>query len=141
MPDSFPEIVSNQLSDLIEKYCLEVTALSESQVLLRHCLYSIVVYAERDRVEMIYIASEDSKQAGPNIFEYLITKRRHLLSFSLPSTTGSYSDFLRNRVASLAGHLRAAGRDILEGDKEWLKGYSWAPIPTADLLRQAPGSG
>lgn len=98
-------------------------------MLLKAGTYAIDVVADRDGVSMVYFDESSMPPKGYNVFLYLMNKRRDLLVFPIPSQTGgSYSDFIEAQVESLARHAGTAGRDILEGFKDWIRGYSWPAI-------------
>lgn len=122
-------LVRRYMSDLITTYQWRLIEISDSEVLLKASTYAIDVVADRDGVSMVYFDESSTPPKGYNVFLYLMNKRRDLLVFTSPSQTGgSYSDFIEAQVESLTRHVSTAGRDILEGSKDWIRGYSWPAI-------------
>lgn len=125
-------LVLRHMSDLIATYQWQLIEISDGEVLLKASTYAINVVADRDGVSMVYVDKTSTPAKGYNVFLYLMDKRQDLLVFTSPSQTdGSYSDFIEAQLESLARHVSTAGRDILEGSKDWIRGYSWPAITSS----------
>lgn len=120
------ELVQKCMGDLIVGNGLGLVEISDSEVLLRSDTYAINVFADRDGVSLVYFDKSVKPIKGYNVFLFLINKRRNLLTFSAKKpNASSYAEFVEIELCSLVQHLRDAGRDLLTGSKEWIKGYSW----------------
>ncbi|WP_373987858.1 hypothetical protein [Duganella sp. BuS-21] len=132
-------LVHENMADLISAYELHATEISENEVLLQSQTYFIDVIAEKDGVSMVYFDTSSKPANGYNVFLFLFSKRRSSLVFlknALPS--GTFTEFVDAQLGLLAQHLRSAARDILAGERGWMKEYSWPTVrPDENLLKTA----
>lgn len=123
------DAVVQHMGDLIVVYGLDVAVATENNVLLRGSEYAIDVIVDRDGVSFIYLDTMGRPMAGYNVFLFLQCKRRNRLEFLSEKPVISRRDeWLDLEVGSLARNLKTAGRDILEGSKDWLRDYPGVPL-------------
>ena len=123
------------MGGVISTYSLALVEVSENEVLLKSMTYSIDVIANRDGVSLMYFDTTQKPVNGYNLFLFLVNKRREALTFSAakPQTT-SHAEFLESELNCLAQHIENAGEDILQGSKDWIRGYSWPIVrPYGDI--------
>ncbi len=114
------------MASLIARYGLALVEVSDHEVLLKSATYAIDVTADRDGVSMVYFDTTAKPPKGYNVFLFLLHKRRNQLAppaaVSNPTT---YQELVECELNSLAQHVDRAGKDILEGSREWIKVYPW----------------
>jgi len=123
------DAVVHHMGDLIAVYGLDVAVATENNVLLRGSTYAIDVIVDRDGVSFIYLDTTGRPMTGYNVFLFLQGKRRNRLEFLSEKPVISRRDeWLDLEVGGLARNLKTAGRDILEGSKDWLRDYPGVPL-------------
>lgn len=128
-------LIQNTMSDLISAYRLTSTEVADDEVLLRSEGFSLDVFANRDGVNILYLDTKQKPVKGYNLYLFLLNKRRESLTFSTETTQWTtHAEFVESELKSLAQHIRNAGRDIMGGSREWLKGYSWPVIRPDERL-------
>ncbi len=132
---NFKKIVEKVMGGVISTYSLALVEVSENEVLLKSMTYSIDVVADRDGVSLMYFDTAQKPAKGYNLFLFLVNKRRDALTFlAAKAQTTSYAEFVESELNCLAQHIENAGKDILQGSKDWIRGYAWPIVrPYGDV--------
>lgn len=119
--------VENAFSEIIKRHGLIVKVINESEVHLVAKSYVIGVSIDRDGLSFMYYYIAEQKVFNLGLF--LINKRRALISFSSSDKSNRpLPEYLRHNLDVFSQHLMNAGDDILRGDRDWMKQYSWPPV-------------
>lgn len=123
-------VVRQEMGDLISAYNWDLIEFNNKEIFLKALKYTIYIMADRDGVSYTYFDTEKNPIIGYNLVRFFVGKRRdQLQSSEKEPEAASYAEFLKKGVGAIARGLRAAGRDILEGSKEWQREYRWEPFP------------
>lgn len=119
--------VEDVFSEVAKCYGLIFRGGNDGEVLLVAKSYVIGVSIDRDGVSFMYYDIAENK--GYNLGLFLINKRRALLSFSSADRSDKpLPNYLRHNLDIFSRHLVDAGADILSGEKDWIRQYSWSPV-------------
>lgn len=125
--------VEDVFSEIIKQYGLIVKEVARNEVVLIAASYAIGISFDRDGVSFMYY--DLSQKKGFNLGLFLINKRRELLRFdSSDKSDRPLPEYLRHNLEVFARHLIGAGTDILKGDKDWIKQYSWPAVNVARVF-------
>lgn len=129
-------IVKKHMQDVISACGLVVVEINKHDILLRSKTYAIEILVDREGVSFVYFDTANRDVKGYNIYLYLVNKRRDRLVFaSAKPEFASRAEMIDVEVNALTSHLREAGADILEGEKGWIRDYSWGSVvPSKDVL-------
>lgn len=119
-------VVEKSLSELSSKYRLQIREGGDRSVLLTGCGFAIDIRLERDGLLYLYYDLEFDVIKVYNIGLFLFSKRRGLLRFEKEDkSSGTMKEYLEFNLTVFARHMQDAGQDILRGEKDWIKLYTW----------------
>jgi hypothetical protein len=115
-------ILRQEWRDLLLKFHLfTCPASGENTAYVKGSALLIQVLATRDGVDLTYVDQSEPRLALYSIDGLLLRIRRDRLQFSSSRPPShSFQDFTRISLAALARHLRAAGQDVLRGERGWM---------------------
>ncbi|KGD60306.1 hypothetical protein T9A_02699 [Alcanivorax jadensis T9] len=135
MTDILQKNVKSAFSNLIDEYSFKVREVDESSVVLVGSSYAIGVLLDRDGLAYMYYDISKPTKKGYNLGLFLIQKRRDLLVFgSDDKSDRGLEEYLSYNLSAFANQLTSAGKDILHGEKAWIKSYHWPAVTVSDKV-------
>ena len=126
--DIFSDIIADTMGDLIANYSLKFVKINECSVLLKRKEYAIKIsdLGRFDGVSLCYYDLSSNEYFSFDLLYFLFMKRRKLLKFTQEKLSFSTRiQMINHEVSVIKRHLNDGGKDILSGDKEWLKEITW----------------
>lgn len=138
MTDILQKNVKSAFSNLIDEYSFKVRKVDERSVVLVGSSYAIGILLDRDGLAYMYYDISQPTKKGYNLGLFLIQKRRGQLVFSSDDKSGRpLEEYLSHNLSTFANQLTSAGKDILRGEKAWLKSYHWPAVGVSDEVLAA----
>lgn len=133
----FDALLATELAPVIEKYALRVKPHDASEAFLIGKGYVLDFAADREGVELTYIARDQKKQLMSYTLRPLIMQRfkpEDRAAYGNPQTI--HEQWIASlRVFAVGLQLRCA--DVLSGERSWLRADQWLLGPPTVKVRQA----
>lgn len=123
---TFLEAVTREAEVLLKNYGLQPRALAANDVLLVGSKYALRFRVDRDGVTASYVDADSGATTEYELFGFLSRERGERLVFE-PKRPAPANETAAS-LAALVRHLRAAGEDILSGDKDWQAEHGFAVL-------------
>lgn len=123
----------NLASMVTEAFCLgkqdssiKLCKETQNEVFLAGNGFGLLIWLDRDGLIMWYLNTDSSAPEMIDIGKYLLIQRKWYVDETVPLDGSQQANNLRV-LRSFAKTLREVGKDILAGDKAWLKTVSRPP--------------
>jgi len=137
--DDLTSLLTVKLRSVIEEYRLKVIRVDDEEALVVGSSYALRFSADRDSLDVAYIERNSRSKLTAYTLRPLVMQRftpEDRANYGHPVTL---KDRLLASLSVYASGLANSCRDILSGDKSWLRRDSWSeenPSPAIEQLLQ-----
>lgn len=138
--DDLASLLAAKFGPLIEEYRLRVIRIDDAEALVVGSNYALRFAADRDSLDVTYIERDNRAQLAAYTLRPLVMQRftpEDRANYGHPATM---KDRLLASLSVYASGLANRCRDVLSGDKSWLRRDSWSeakPASTIDQILQS----
>lgn len=126
MIDDLASMLAAKLSALIEEYGLKVVGVDAAEALVVGVNYALQFSADRDGLDVTYIERDRHGQLSAYTLRPLVMQRFTQEDRMHYGSPGTIKERLMASLNVYASGLANRCRDVLSGEKSWLKRDSWS---------------
>lgn len=134
--DDLASLLAVKLRPVIEEYRLRVVRVDDAEALVVGLNYALRFSADRDSLDVTYIERDHRSKLAAYTLRPLVMRRftpEDRANYGHPATV---KDRLLASLSVYASGLANRCRDVLSGDKSWLRRDSWNEENPAPMIAQ-----
>lgn len=138
--DDLASLLAVKLGAVIEEYRLRIIRVDDAEALVVGSNYALRFAADRDSLDVTYIERDRRSQLAAYTLRPLVMQRFTPEDRAYYGHPATMKDRLLASLSVYSSGLANRCRDVLGGDKSWLRRDSWSeakPTPAIEQLLQS----